>query len=138
EDDAGAADGDAGRRRRRVRVPLLRRVRLHHRAADQPERRETHVSPSTAGDRARIPPLPKEQWGDDEVGAIRAGFGEQGVERMLSSDAPPIPNVVGTMVRHPRLSGPFLAYNSVLLGKPLISPRLRELMILRVAWRTRA
>jgi alkylhydroperoxidase family enzyme len=41
-------------------------------------------------------------------------------------------------MRHPALAGPFLAYNSVLLRTPAVSPRHRELMILRVAWRTRS
>ena len=41
-------------------------------------------------------------------------------------------------MHHPALAGPFLAYNRVLLETPALDPRWRELMILRVAWRTRA
>jgi alkylhydroperoxidase family enzyme len=41
-------------------------------------------------------------------------------------------------MHHPTLAGPFLTYNNVLLNTPAIEPRLRELMVLRVAWRTRA
>jgi alkylhydroperoxidase family enzyme len=41
-------------------------------------------------------------------------------------------------MRHPRLAGPFLAYNNVLLFAPTLEPRTRELLILRVAARTRA
>ncbi len=51
-------------------------------------------------------------------------------------DAIPVPNVLGTLMHHPALAGPFLAYNDVLLRAPALDPRLRELMILRVAWRT--
>ena len=48
-----------------------------------------------------------------------------------------MPNVLATLMHHPALAGPFLAYNNVLLQTPALEPRLRELMILRVAWRTR-
>jgi AhpD family alkylhydroperoxidase len=47
-----------------------------------------------------------------------------------------MPNVLGTLLHHPRLAGPFLAYNSMLLFDPVLDPRMRELMVLRVAWRT--
>jgi len=59
--------------------------------------------------------------------ALQQGFG----------GIPPVmPNVVSTLMNHPGLAGPFLAYNSTLLRKPTIGARLRELLILRVAWRT--
>jgi 4-carboxymuconolactone decarboxylase len=75
----------------------------------------------------RLPPIPPERWDEEMTAALHAGFGA----------APPdMPNVVRTLLHHPRLAGPFLAYNNVLLRKPAIIPRLRELMILRVAWRT--
>lgn len=75
----------------------------------------------------RLPPIPPDRWDEEMTAALHAGFGA----------APPdMPNVVRTLLHHPRLAGPFLAYNSVLLRKPAITARLRELMILRVAWRT--
>jgi 4-carboxymuconolactone decarboxylase len=88
----------------------------------------------------RIAPLPTDEWGDDAVAALRAAFGEDGAERMLSTapDAPPMPNVLTTLMRHPALAGPFLTYNNMLLRTPTLDPRLRELMVLRVAWRTRS
>jgi alkylhydroperoxidase family enzyme len=49
-----------------------------------------------------------------------------------------VPNVVATLMHHPALAGPFLAYNQVLLQSPALEARQRELMILRVAWRTRS
>jgi 4-carboxymuconolactone decarboxylase len=94
------------------------------------------VSPDTP----RIPPLPTDQWGDDEVAALRSAFGDAGAARMLS-EAPAgwrMPNVLATLIRHPALAGPFLTYNNVLLRTPALEPRLRELLILRVAWRTRS
>ena len=90
----------------------------------------------SAGD-PRLPPLPREKWTDDAVAALRAGIGDAAADRLLSSGTR-IPNVLTTLMRHPGLAGPFLAYNSVLLSTPEVSPRHRELMILRVAWRTRS
>jgi 4-carboxymuconolactone decarboxylase len=88
----------------------------------------------------RIPPLPKEQWSDEAVTALRAAFGDQAADRLLDigPDAPRVPNVLTTLMRHPALTGPFLTYNAVLLNEPTVGPRLREIVVLRVAWRTRS
>jgi alkylhydroperoxidase family enzyme len=84
--------------------------------------------------------LPISEWSDDAVAALRAGFGDEGAARLLSDapDAPRMPNVLTTMMRHPALAGPFLSFNNVLLRAPTLEPRLRELAVLRVAWRTRS
>jgi alkylhydroperoxidase family enzyme len=79
---------------------------------------------------ARLPPVPPEQWDEEMETALRTGLG--------GIPPAPVPNVIGTLVHHPRLAGAFLAYNSVLLFGPTLDRRLRELMILRVAWRTGA
>jgi alkylhydroperoxidase family enzyme len=87
----------------------------------------------------RLAPLPPDQWSDDAVAALRAAFGDAAADRFLSGpDAPPVPNVLTTLLRHPALTGPFLVYNAVLLNAPTLEPRWRELMVLRVAWRTRS
>jgi len=88
----------------------------------------------------RLPPLPKERWGEDVRAAFRAAYPRDVAERFLSAapDAARVPNVLATLMHHPALSGPFLAYNRVLLEKPALGHRLRELMVLRVAWRTRS
>jgi alkylhydroperoxidase family enzyme len=93
-----------------------------------------------SGTGPRIAPLPPDEWDDDAVAALRAAFGEDAAERLLSNEpgAPRMPNVLPTLMRHPALTGPFLAYNAVLLSTPTLEPRARELMILRVAWRTRS
>ena len=52
--------GTPGRHRGRVRVPLLRRRRLHHRSADQRQRR---LVPVTARGGRRLAPLPRERVG---------------------------------------------------------------------------
>jgi 4-carboxymuconolactone decarboxylase len=93
-----------------------------------------------SGEAPRIPPLPTDEWSDEAVEALRGAYGDEGAKRLLSGSpsAPPMPNVLATMMRHPTLAGPFLSYNNVLLRAPTLEPRQRELMILRVAWRTRS
>jgi alkylhydroperoxidase family enzyme len=74
------------------------------------------------------------------VNALRVGFSDEVAQRFAATgeNAVPVPNVLGTLLHHPALAGPFLAYNNVLLQTPALDPRPRELMILRVAWRTRS
>ncbi len=88
----------------------------------------------------RVPPLAKADFGDEETAALRTFVGDAGVERFLSDapDAPPMPAVLGTLLRHPRLAGRWLPYNEVLLRTGTLDPRLRELAICRVGWRTAA
>jgi len=89
-------------------------------------------------DTPRLPPLPKERWGDDVRAGFRVAYPKEVAERFLAADADRVPNVLTTMMHHPALVGPFLLYNRVLLEKPTLGHRLRELMVLRVAWRTRS
>ncbi len=86
----------------------------------------------------RVSPLPLEDWDADARTALAGAFPAKVVNRLLSSepDAMPMPNVLATLVRHPTLAGPFMAYNSVLLTSKVLPARLRELIVLRVAWLT--
>jgi alkylhydroperoxidase family enzyme len=95
------------------------------------------VSNATA---PRLAPLPREQWDDGVVDALRAGFSDEVAQRFATTgkNEIPVPNVLGTLLHHPALAGPFLAYNQVLLSTPALEPRHRELMVLRVAWRARS
>lgn len=88
----------------------------------------------------RLAPVPREEWGDDVRAALSTAFSEAGTARFFSTgpDAIPMPNVLSTLMHHPALAGPFLVYNNVLLRTPALDHRTRELIILRVAWRTRA
>jgi alkylhydroperoxidase family enzyme len=88
----------------------------------------------------RLRPLPPDRWDDDVRAALRDGFTPEAADRYLSGrpDALPMPNAVSTLLHHPRLARRWLAFNSVLLFAPALDVRLRELMILRVAWRTGA
>jgi len=88
----------------------------------------------------RLAPLSPEQCGEDVRAALARAFSDEIATRWCSTgpDAAPMPNVLATLMHHPALAGPFLAYNNVLLRTPALDPRMRELMILRVAWRTRS
>jgi alkylhydroperoxidase family enzyme len=88
----------------------------------------------------RIAPLPRERWDDDVRAAFEAGFGKQVADRFYADgpDAQRAPNALTTLMHHPRLARRFLSYNGVLLFDPALEPRLRELAVLRVAWRTRS
>ena len=76
----------------------------------------------------RLPPIPEEDWDDEIRTALQTG------SAALRSPRPP--NAVTTMLHHPALAGSFLAYNAVLLNNSVMADRERELVILRVAWRS--
>lgn len=88
----------------------------------------------------RLPPLARDQWDGAVVSALRHAFSEEVAGRFLATgpDAQPVPNAISTLLHHPALAGRWLAFNNVLLWEPALDPRLRELVVLRVAWRTQA
>lgn len=61
-------------------------------------------------------------------------------DRFLSSepDAPRLTNGIACMLHHPQLAERFLAFNGQLLWAPVLDPRVRELVVLRVARHTRS
>jgi 4-carboxymuconolactone decarboxylase len=77
----------------------------------------------------RLTPLPAQEWDD----AARAS---------LASLIPPARanpsgagNVLATMVRHPDLTAAYLPFNTYLLRNSTLSPRIREVALLRVVQR---
>jgi len=88
----------------------------------------------------RLAPIPPTEWDDEALSAVRSAYPGNVVDRFLSTDpdAPPVPTAIATMLHHPALAGPWLAYNNVLLQKPALGDRHRELVVLRVAWRARS
>ena len=94
------------------------------------------VQSAAMSDQPRLTPLPPEHWDDTAVAALRGAFSDDLVEMFRTTG--PAPNVLATMLHHPALAGPFNVYGNVLLQQPTIGHRARELMLLRVAWRTKA
>jgi len=88
----------------------------------------------------RLAPIPPEEWGEEARAALAGAYSDNVVTRLLSTEpgSTPMPNALSTLMHHPALAGPFLAYNNVLLQTPTLDPRARELVVLRVAWRTRS
>ncbi|MEV0674751.1 carboxymuconolactone decarboxylase family protein [Mycobacterium sp. NPDC050441] len=84
----------------------------------------------------RIAPVPPADWDEKAVGAVVSALSEAAVREFRKVGA--APNVLATMVHHPALAEAFNRFGSVLLREPVIGHRERELMLLRVAWRTRA
>ena len=88
----------------------------------------------------RVPPLPRDRWDDAVEAALRAGVPREVGDRFMATgpDAMRVPNGISSVMYHPALAGPYLAYNAVLLREPKLTHRQRELIVLRVAWRTRS
>mgnify|MGYP001551291059 CR=1 FL=1 len=88
----------------------------------------------------RLDPVPKDLWGDEEAAAVRAGMPAVAADRFLAPgpDAPRLANGISSLLHHPTLAAAFLNFNGQLLWDPVLSPRLRELVVLRVARRTRS
>lgn len=71
---------------------------------------------------SRIDPLPYDEWDPDTFTVL--------------GRKPPPNNVLGLFARHPALAKTFLGYNMYLLSRDSTLPRrIRELAILRMAWR---
>jgi 4-carboxymuconolactone decarboxylase len=75
----------------------------------------------------RVPPLPADEW-DDTVDHALSGM--LPAERRNPAGAG---NLLATLVRHPKLTRAFLRFNNHLLFNSTLTPRLRELAVLRVA-----
>jgi AhpD family alkylhydroperoxidase len=89
------------------------------------------VSRRREGILVRLPPLPAEEW-DDRTRAALAGLVPR--SRQDPDGAGP---ALSTVVRHPDLAGVFFRFTTYLMVHSTLPPRLRELVILRVARRRR-
>lgn len=87
--------------------------------------------------RQTLAPLAADQWGDAEYAAFGVLLGIPGekVPRAGSGHTldPLKFDIIGVLARHPGLAQAFLTFNGFLLQRGELSPRLRELAILRVA-----
>lgn len=79
----------------------------------------------------RIGPLPRDEWTDRVLDVFEVVEGLKGREQGSQS------NVILTLANHPELAARFLAFSHYLLRESTLPARLRELVILRVAWRQR-
>jgi 4-carboxymuconolactone decarboxylase len=77
----------------------------------------------------RLSPLPADQWDDAARHAVSVMLPE---ERRNPDDAG---TLLSTLVRHPKLTHAYLKFSTYLLYGSTLPPRIRELVILRVAHR---
>lgn len=86
----------------------------------------------------RLAPLAADKWGQEGRDLLRGRVAA--ADQYLSGgiDAPEMPGILGLLGHHPRLAGNWLAFSGDLLDDPVLDPRDRELLILRVAWRTQS
>lgn len=78
----------------------------------------------------RLEPLPADSWDDTVRDALRSLLP---TERANPRDAG---NVLATLVRHPALTGAYLPFNAYLLSGSTLSPRDREVALLRAVLRS--
>lgn len=74
--------------------------------------------------RGRLRPIPPEEWDDD----LRAF-----VKRAQPVASPPL-NFFRVMAHHPKLLQKWTVFAGRVLGKGILSPRDRELLVLRTVW----
>jgi alkylhydroperoxidase family enzyme len=79
-------------------------------------------------DTPRLPPLPEAEW-DDDVRDVLKGVALGGARPL---------NIFSTLAHHPKLMKRWLVFGNHVLAKSSLSPRERELAILRVGWRWRS
>jgi AhpD family alkylhydroperoxidase len=84
----------------------------------------------------RLAPLAASELADEQRDLLRGRL--PAADRYLTGDpdGPPLPNILGLFAHHPQLASHWLAWNAALLETTTISPHDREVLILRVAWRT--
>ncbi|OBB88523.1 carboxymuconolactone decarboxylase [Mycobacterium colombiense] len=78
----------------------------------------------------RLAPLPADEWDESARAALAS---------LIPADrANPVGagNVLSTMVRHPDLTAAYLPFNAYLLMRSSLSPRVREVALLRVVHRS--
>ncbi|AFM18383.1 hypothetical protein Mycch_3650 [Mycolicibacterium chubuense NBB4] len=78
----------------------------------------------------RVPPLPADEWDDAVDDALSAMLPP---ERRNPEKAG---NLLATLVRHPKLTRAFLRFNRHLLFTSTLPARLREVAVLRMAYRS--
>jgi AhpD family alkylhydroperoxidase len=81
--------------------------------------------------------LPADRWAPERREALSGRVAA--ADRYLTGepDAPAMPNILGLFGHHPHLAASWLGFSGSLLDDSLLDPRDRELLTLRVAWRTR-
>ena len=84
---------------------------------------------TTAGHPLRLTPLPDADWDDRCRNALASLIPAE------RADVHGAGNVLATLLRHPDLTAAYLPFNAYLLRDSTLSPRIREVALLRVVHR---
>ena len=76
----------------------------------------------------RVPPLAREEWNEEQTALLAPAEAGKGLGRGVL-------NIFATLARYPKLYKRWSVFGSHTLLKSSLSPRDRELVILRMAWR---
>jgi 4-carboxymuconolactone decarboxylase len=77
----------------------------------------------------RLTALPSEEWDDRARAALASLIPPERANPVGAG------NVLSTLVRHPDLTAAYLPFNAYLLTNSTLSPRIREVALLRVVYR---
>lgn len=78
----------------------------------------------------RLTPLPADEWDERARTALASLIPTERANPVGAG------NVLSTMVRHPDLTAAYLPFNAYLLARSTLSPRIREVALLRVVHRS--
>ena len=93
----------------------------------------------TLPDEPRLAPLPFAEWDEETRVTLLQYLRRPELYLSGAQDAPPMPVVLEMFARHVPLSVAWLPFTEMLAGEDAtLSAEHRELLILRVAWRTRS
>jgi alkylhydroperoxidase family enzyme len=100
----------------------------------------TPSTPSTPPETGtRIAPVPFAEWDERARAALLPHLRRPELYLSGDADAPPMPVVMELFAHHLALSDSFMTFTDVMAGdESTLEQRDRELLILRVAWRTRS
>jgi 4-carboxymuconolactone decarboxylase len=86
----------------------------------------------------RMVSLPVEEWSDEARAVLPTYLRRPELYRPGAPDARPMPAALGLLAHHLPLGEAWLEFNHVLDKQTTLDLRLRELIVLRVAWQTRS
>ena len=93
----------------------------------------------TSPEEPRLEPVPFPEWDEQTRTTLLQFLRRPEIYLSGAPNAPPMPVVLEMFAHHLPLSASWLPFTDMLAGEDAkLSPRHRELLILRVAWRTRS
>ena len=88
----------------------------------------------------RLPPVEQKDLTPEQEKAFKAGIKPEHVQHFFPAENRKLPWPLGvaTLLHHPLLAEKWLSFSHALLYEGLLTERQREVMVLRVGWRTRS